>query len=90
MALGLPSVLVGSWTDEVAATGVTVMPPPGALTAAVEAVLGFAGRGDGDAEEAALSNTTVGCMQNARRSHGCSAPPQHSVRATQQPNRPLR
>lgn len=56
MALGLPSVLVGSWTDEEAATGVTVvLPPPGTLGA-----IAVRGGAPGTREAAALSSTGAG------------------------------
>ena len=56
MALGLPSVLVGSWTDESAATGVTVvLPPPGTLGA-----IAVRGGAPGTREAAALSSTGAG------------------------------
>ncbi|MXY01437.1 MAG: P1 family peptidase [Acidimicrobiales bacterium] len=56
MALGLPSVLVGSWTDEDAATGVTVvLPPPGTLGA-----IAVRGGAPGTREAAALSSTGAG------------------------------
>ena len=56
MALGLPSVLVGSWTDEVAATGVTVVLPPAGTLGAI-AVRGGA---PGTREAAALGPTGAG------------------------------
>ncbi|MCY3949634.1 MAG: P1 family peptidase [Acidimicrobiaceae bacterium] len=56
MALGLPSVLVGSWTDDDAATGVTVvLPPPGTLGA-----IAVRGGAPGTREAAALSSTGAG------------------------------
>ncbi len=56
MALGLPSVLVGSWTNEVAETGVTVvLPPPGTLGA-----IAVRGGAPGTREAAALSSTGAG------------------------------
>ena len=56
MALGLPSVLVGSWTDDDAATGVTVvLPPPGTLGA-----MAVRGGAPGTREAAALSSTGAG------------------------------
>ncbi len=56
MALGLPSVLVGSWTDDDAATGVTVvLPPPGTLGA-----VAVRGGAPGTREAAALSSTGAG------------------------------
>ena len=56
MALGLPSVLVGSWTDEDAATGVTVvLPPTGTLGA-----IAVRGGAPGTREAAALSSTGAG------------------------------
>lgn len=56
MALGLPSVLVGSWTDEVAETGVTVVLPPAGTLGAI-AVRGGA---PGTREAAALGPTGAG------------------------------
>jgi L-aminopeptidase/D-esterase-like protein len=56
MALGLPSVLVGSWTDDGAATGVTVVLPPAGTLGAI-AVRGGA---PGTREAAALSSTGAG------------------------------
>ncbi len=56
MALGLPSVLVGSWTDEAAETGVTVVLPPPATVGAI-AVRGGA---PGTREAAALGPTGAG------------------------------
>ena len=56
MALGLSSVLVGSWTDEDAATGVTVVLPPAGTLGAI-AVRGGA---PGTREAAALSSTGGG------------------------------
>ncbi|WP_420436505.1 P1 family peptidase [Candidatus Poriferisodalis sp.] len=56
MALGLPSVLVGSWTDDDAETGVTVvLPPPGTLGA-----IAVRGGAPGTREAAALSSTGAG------------------------------
>ena len=56
MALGLPNVQVGSWTDEEAATGVTVvLPPPGTLGA-----IAVRGGAPGTREAAALSATGAG------------------------------
>jgi len=56
MALGLRSVLVGSWTDEGAATGVTVVRPPAGTLGAI-AVRGGA---PGTREAAALGPTGTG------------------------------
>lgn len=56
MALGLSSVLVGSWTDEVAETGVTVVLPPAGTLGAI-AVRGGA---PGTREAAALGPTAAG------------------------------
>ena len=56
MALGLPSVLVGSWTDEEAGTGVTVVLPPAGTLGAI-AVRGGA---PGTREAAALGPTGAG------------------------------
>ncbi len=56
MALGLSSVLVGSWTDDVAVTGVTVvLPPAGTLGA-----MAVRGGAPGTREAAALSSTGAG------------------------------
>ncbi|WP_419840237.1 P1 family peptidase [Candidatus Poriferisodalis sp.] len=56
MALGLPSVQVGSWTDDIAETGVTVvLPPPGTLGA-----IAVRGGAPGTREAAALSSTGAG------------------------------
>ena len=46
MALGLPSVLVGSWTDEVAETGVTVVLPPAGTLGAIAVRGGAPGNGE--------------------------------------------
>ncbi|WP_423917689.1 P1 family peptidase [Candidatus Poriferisodalis sp.] len=56
MALGLESVLVGSWTDEVAGTGVTVVLPPAGTLGAI-AVRGGA---PGTREAATLGPTGAG------------------------------
>ena len=56
MALGLPSVLVGSWTDDDAGTGVTVVLPPAGTLGAI-AVRGGA---PGTREAAALGPTGAG------------------------------
>ncbi len=56
MALGLSSVLVGSWTDDEAATGVTVVLPPSGTLGAIA----IRGGAPGTREAAALSSTGAG------------------------------
>ena len=56
MALGINGVLVGCWTDDEAATGVTVvLPPPGSLGA-----IAVRGGAPGTREAAALGPTASG------------------------------